>query len=264
MDNIRHEKAQKLRAQGGNPYASTFPRTHRLAQARAAADGTRLAIAGRVVLLRDMGKMTFAPLQDETGRMQIALRENEMAEGRYNIALELLDLGDIIGVEGERFMTKTGEPTVLVRDWTMLTKAQTPTPEKWHGIADQETAWRQRYLDLMSNHETMERFQKRSLFLRLLREFYWSRDFTEVETPVLVNAASGALATPFSTHHEAYDLDVLLPKRRPGPQPPAGLHHGGALRRLLGLHAQHDLHGGAVLEHPQRTARHAAYPDPRS
>jgi lysyl-tRNA synthetase, class II len=162
------------------------------------------------MLLRDMGKMTFATLQDETGRMQIALRENEMAEGRYAQALELVDLGDIIGIEGERFATKTGEPTVLVRDWNMLTKALKQPPEKWHGIADQETAWRQRYLDLMSNRETMERFQQRSLFVRLLREFYWSKDFTEVETPVLVNAASGALANPFVTHHDAYDMDVFL------------------------------------------------------
>lgn len=210
MDTARSEKAQKLRASGGNPYAATFPRTHRLQQARDAADGTHVAVAGRVVLFRDMGKMTFATLQDETGRLQIALRENEMSEHRYASAMELIDLGDIIGIEGERFATKTGEPTILVRDWTMLTKALRQPPEKWHGIADQETAWRQRYLDLMSNRETMERFQKRSQFVRLLRQFYWAHDFTEVETPVLVNAASGALATPFVTHHEAYDLDVFL------------------------------------------------------
>ncbi len=210
MDPIRLKKAEELRASGMTPYAATFPRSHRLAQARNAPDDTNVSVAGRVMLLRDMGKMTFATLQDETGRLQIAFKKNEMPEGKYETALAFIDLGDFIGVGGTRFATKTGEPTVLVKDWMMLSKTLRQPPEKWHGIADQETSWRQRYLDLLSNRETLERFQKRSLFLKLLREFYWSKDFVEVETPVLVNAASGALAKPFVTHHEAYDMDVFL------------------------------------------------------
>ena len=210
MDPIRSEKAKNIRDQGGIPYAASFPRTHKLAEAKKTPDGTVVSIAGRVVLWRDMGKVTFAQLQDMTGRMQIALRVDTAGQEQYDRALELVDLGDFIGVVGERFTTKTGEPTVAVKEWTMLTKALRQPPEKWHGIADQETAWRQRYLDLMSNRETLDRFVFRSLFIRKLREFYWSREFAEVDTPVLVNAASGALAAPFSTHHNAYDMDVYL------------------------------------------------------
>ncbi len=210
MDPIRLAKAQKIKASGGIPYAATFPRTHKLADARRQQDGTQVNVAGRVVLWRDMGKVTFAQLQDVTGRIQIALRADTLGQQMYDRALAVVDLGDFLGIKGERFTTKTGEPTVLVKEWTMLSKALRQPPEKWHGIADQETAWRQRYLDLMSNRETLDRFLFRSLFIRKLREFYWSHDFTEVDTPVLVNAASGALAKPFVTHHEAYDMDVYL------------------------------------------------------
>jgi len=210
MDQIRYEKAQKIRAGGGIPYAGTFPRTHLLAEAKGKPDGTPVAIAGRVMLFRDMGKVTFATLQDASDRLQILFREDALGPEAYKLAMEFIDLGDFIGVKGERITTKTGEPTVQVKEWTMLTKALRQPPEKWHGVQDQETAWRQRYLELMSNRETFERFQKRSQFVRLLREFYWKHGFTEVETPVLVNAASGALATPFKTHHEAYDLDMYL------------------------------------------------------
>jgi len=210
MDPIRLQKIERLRAAGKIPYASSFDRTHTMIEAREAKDGTIVSIAGRIMLHRDMGKLTFAALQDHSGRLQIAFKTDEMGQEAYDEMLAALDLGDIIGVNGERFTTQKGEPTILVKEWTMLTKALRQPPEKWHGIADQETAWRQRYLDLTSNRETFDRFQFRSNFIRKMREFYWSKGFTEVETPVLVNAASGALATPFKTHHEAYDLDIYL------------------------------------------------------
>ncbi len=210
MDPIRLQKARTLRTQGTQPYAASFDRTHTLEGARETQDGTALAVAGRLVLLRDMGKMTFGTLQDHTGRLQILVREEDLGEKKYKEMLDLIDLGDFIGVKGSRYTTKKGEPTVLVKEWTMLSKTLRQPPEKWHGIADQETAWRQRYLDLMSNRETFDRFRFRADFLHKLREFYWSQEFVEMETPVLVNAASGALATPFKTHHEAYDLDVYL------------------------------------------------------
>jgi lysyl-tRNA synthetase class 2 len=210
MDQFRFEKAQKIRANGGNPYAASFERSHTLIQGKLAADGSPVSIAGRVMLLRDMGKMTFAALQDHTGRLQIALKADEIDKEIYDEFLSLVDLGDFIGVEGERFTTQKGEQTVMVKSWTMLSKALRQPPEKWHGVKDQETAWRKRYLDLTTNRETFQRFEFRSQFLRLMREYYWDNAFTEVETPVLVNAASGALATPFKTHHEAYDLDVYL------------------------------------------------------
>ncbi len=210
MDSFRLKKVEQLRASGKLPYAATFDRSHTLAEGKAAKDGTKMTIAGRIVLMRDMGKITFATLQDHTGRLQIAFKEDVLGDAAYSEMLSLLDLGDIIGVSGEHFTTQKGEPTVAVNEWQMLSKALRQPPEKWHGIADQETAWRQRYLDLTSNRETFERFHMRSLFVRKMREFYWNHDFVEVETPVLVNAASGALATPFKTHHEAYDLDMYL------------------------------------------------------
>lgn len=210
MDILRQKKAALLRARGKQPYSSSFDRTHTLIDAKNTPDGTAVRIAGRVVLMRDMGKLTFATLQDHTGRLQIALREDDLGSDIYKELLHLIDLGDIIGVSGKRFATKSGEATVAVHEWTMLTKALRQPPEKWHGIATQETAWRQRYLDLISHRETFERFSFRSLFVRKLREYYWSQDFTEIETPVLVNAASGALAKPFKTYHDAYDLDMYL------------------------------------------------------
>jgi lysyl-tRNA synthetase, class II len=210
MDPIRHQKAEAIRKAGGQPYAANFERTSTLDSARKEKESTTVKIAGRVVLNRDMGKMTFATLQDETGRLQIALKDDVVGSKMYTEFTSFVDLGDFIGVTGERFATQKGEPTVMVKEWTMLSKGLRQLPEKWHGVSDQETAWRQRYLDLMSNRETMERFLFRSKFVKFLREFYWENGFTEVETPVLVNAASGALATPFKTHHNAYDTDIFL------------------------------------------------------
>ncbi|MDD4628203.1 MAG: lysine--tRNA ligase [Candidatus Peribacteraceae bacterium] len=209
-DSFRLKKAQAIRSAGGQPYASSFERTHTLAEVKDLKEKKPCRVAGRVMLCRSMGKMTFLTLQDHTGRLQIALKEDITGSDAYKKALALLDLGDFVGITGERFTTQRGEPTVMTKEWTMLTKALRQPPEKWQGIKDQETAWRQRYLDLLSNRETFERFAFRSLFVRKLREYYWKNDFTEVETPVLVNAASGALAEPFGTHHNAYDLDMFL------------------------------------------------------
>lgn len=210
MDPFRLEKVQRMRAKGMQPYAASFERSHSLAEAKTLPDGMQASIAGRVVLLRDMGKLTFVTLQDHTGRLQVILHEETLGEEPYADALELIGLGDFIGIAGNHFTTKKGEPSIEAAIWTMLTKALRNPPEKWHGIADQETAWRQRYLDLTTNRDTFDRFVLRSNFIRALREFYWQEGFLEVETPVLVNAASGALATPFKTHHEAYDLDMYM------------------------------------------------------
>ncbi len=210
MDPLRLKKADLLRSKKRNPYAAKFERTHMMEEAKGLKEKAKASLAGRIVLFRDMGKLTFATLQDQSGRMQIAFREEEVGKDEYALMLETMDLGDIIGVSGERFTTQKGEPTLLVKKWTMLTKTLRQPPEKWHGIADRETAYRQRYLDMMSNRETMDRFLLRSHFIKALREFYWAQGFIEVDLPVLVNSASGALATPFRTHHEALDLDVFL------------------------------------------------------
>ena len=210
MDPVRHAKAEKLRALKRSPYAAKFARTHTMKQGHESKDGTSVTIAGKVMLFREMGKLTFATLQDHTGRLQIAFKDEELGKEEYKLLQKLIDLGDIIGIEGERFTTQKGEPTVLVKKWTMLSKALRQPPEKWHGISDRETAYRQRYLDLTSNAEAFERFVFRSNFIKAMREFYWAEGFTEVDLPVLVNSASGALATPFTTHHAALDLDVYL------------------------------------------------------
>ncbi len=210
MDPIRIEKAQKIRTLGRQPYAANFKRSHTLKDASKLEDDQRVNICGRVVLFREMGKITFATLQDHTGRLQLAFKDETLGTEEYKLLQKLIDLGDFIGVEGERFTTQKGEPTVLVQEWKMLTKALKSPPEKWHGVSDRETLARQRYLDTMSNRESFERFQFRSAFIKALREFYWEHEFTEVEVPVLVNSASGALASPFTTHHNALDIDVYL------------------------------------------------------
>jgi lysyl-tRNA synthetase class 2 len=210
MDPFRLKKVAELRQRGINPYAARFERTHTATEVPSINDGTQTTIAGRIMLWRDMGKMTFGQLQDHTGRVQILLQEDRLGKDIYKDAIKSVDLGDIIGIEGERFTTQKGEPTILVTKWHMLSKSLRQPPEKWHGVADQETIWRQRYLDLLSNRATLERFSFRSNFIRKLREFYWQHGFLEMETPILTNAASGALASPFQTHHAAYDLDVYL------------------------------------------------------
>lgn len=210
MDPIRFEKANKLRALNRLPYAAKFARSHTLKAAHDAGEGTSVTVAGRIMLFREMGKLTFAQLQDHTGRLQIAFREEELGKEEHKLLQKMIDLGDIIGISGERFTTQKGEPTINVKQWTMLTKSLRQPPEKWHGISDRETAYRKRYLDTMSNREAFDRFQFRSAFIKAMREFYWSHGFTEVDLPVLVNSASGALATPFTTHHYALDLDVYL------------------------------------------------------
>lgn len=210
MRDIRIEKLKNIQASGQIPYQGQFNRDAMLATLAHMQEGQTATLAGRIMLLRDMGKMMFMTLQDQSGRAQIAFKTDVIGDNEFNRALEQCDLGDFIGVTGTRFTTKKGEPTLQVTEWKLLSKAIRQPPEKWHGVADQETAWRQRYLDLMSNRSTMERFMFRSNFIKLLREFYWQHNFTEVETPVLVNAASGTLATPFVTHHEAYDIDVFM------------------------------------------------------
>ncbi len=210
MEPIRLQKLEELRKRGITPYAAKFDRSHVCKDGHESKEGTALKIAGRIVLWRDMGKMTFATLQDHTGRLQILIRQELVGDEAYKNASKLLDLGDFIGVEGKRITTKTGEPTVEVVRWQMLSKSLSQPPEKWHGVVDRETIYRQRYLDTMSNRDSFDRFLFRSNFIRAMRQFYWGNDFTEVDLPVLVNSASGALATPFTTHHEALDLDVFL------------------------------------------------------
>lgn len=209
---VRLEKIERLRAAGIHPYPDRFERTHTLAEARALPPATGgVRVCGRIVMMRVMGKLSFATLQDHTGRAQIAVQETSVGKDFYGqVWKKLLDIGDFVGVEGATIVTRTGEPTVDAAEVALLGKALRPLPEKWHGLSDRETCYRQRYLDLVMNRETMDRFLLRGRVVRAIRSFLENHGFEEVDTPVLQTKASGATARPFFSHHNALDMPVTL------------------------------------------------------
>lgn len=211
-EEIRLEKLENIKKEGRRPYPDRFDKQINLLDCQKLEEGSIVSTAGRLVLLRDMGKLCFAHIQDITGRMQIALQINEnfFDKDKYQFFVKHFDLGDFVGVTGTIGFTKKGEKTIFVNSYEFLGKALKPLPSKWHGLVDQEIKYRQRYLDLISDEDTRKRFQFRSAFIKALRFFYWDHGFDEVETPILTNSASGALAKPFKTHHNALDLDVYL------------------------------------------------------
>jgi len=209
-EEVRLQKLANLKKAGVQLYPEKFKTTHSLAEAKKLAQGKKAATAGRLVMFRDMGKLTFGHLQDFSGRMQIAFKEETLGKDNYKLLLKNIDLGDFLGVSGKIFTTHKGEVSILVDSWTFLGKALLPLPEKWHGLQDQEAKYRQRYLDLISNRESMERFIFRSNFIKTLREFYWQEGFTEVETSTLLYNATGAAARPYHTHNNALDVDLVL------------------------------------------------------
>ena len=172
--------------------------------------GIRVKIAGRMVTRRIMGKASFATLQDMSGRIQIYVARDNLAEGIYNEEFKKWDLGDILGATGVLFKTKTGELTVQVDDVRLLTKALRPLPDKFHGLADQETRYRQRYLDLIANQQSRDTFIVRSKTVDYIRRYLADRAFLEVETPMMQVIPGGASARPFVTHHNALDMDLYL------------------------------------------------------
>jgi lysyl-tRNA synthetase class 2 len=167
------------------------------------------SVAGRLILIRDFGKASFAHLQDSTGKIQLYLRKDILGD-KYALFKKYIDMGDIIGAEGRLFRTKTNELTIEVTDFRLLTKSLHPLPEKWHGLQDVETRYRRRYLDLMVNPQVKEIFRTRSAMIKAIRDFFESEDFIEVETPMMHQVAGGAAARPFVTHHNALDIDLYL------------------------------------------------------
>jgi lysyl-tRNA synthetase class 2 len=227
LDNIneqRRQKLERLRARGIDPYPHRFEQTHTAQEAIAQLESQETAnrtksrvfgqespvnVAGRVMAIRKMGKASFLDIRDGSGKIQLLFQTANYGTEEQELFKDL-DIGDIIGVEGTLLRTRTGEPTISVGKFTLLAKSLQPLPEKWHGLSDIDTRYRQRYIDLIANTGVKEIFKVRSRIITAVRQFLDQRGFIEVETPILHSSAGGALAAPFTTHHNALDQDFYL------------------------------------------------------
>lgn len=218
---VRQAKVDELREAGIEPYPPRSERTHTAAEAVSLFEAAEsvseetpepipATVAGRVVSFRHMGKSVFAHVEDGTGRIQLYLRLNTIGEEAFQAFLKYIDLGDFVQGAGNVFRTRTGEVSIEVSEWTMLAKAITPPPEKYHGLADTEIRYRQRYADLIANEEVREIFRRRTKIVTALRTFLDGQGFMEVETPTLQPVYGGAAANPFTTYHNALDQTLYL------------------------------------------------------
>ena len=216
----RRSKLNELRNNGGIAFPTDFRRNVVAGELLAEygekskeeleAEPRRVKIAGRIMTRRNQGKTTFVHIQDMSGKIQLYVARDMLAEGFYNEQFKKWDIGDIIGAEGVLFRTNTGELSIKVDDIRLLTKALRPLPEKFHGIADQEIKYRQRYLDLIMSEDTRNTFLIRSKIVSYIRDFLIERQFLEVETPMMQVIPGGATARPFTTHHNALDMQLYL------------------------------------------------------
>lgn len=214
----RLKKLEELKQSGIDPFGGPFEVTHHASdilnryretsKEELSVSPATCTIAGRIVAMRDFGKAAFAHIQDSSGKMQVYFRKDILGE-RYSV-VKKVDIGDIVGISGRLFRTKTDELTIEVDDFRLLTKSLRPLPEKWHGLKDIETRYRQRYVDIIVNPDVRKTFEKRSIVIKAIRDFFDERDFIEVETPMMHQIPGGAAARPFKTHHIALGIDLYL------------------------------------------------------
>ncbi|MBW1636222.1 MAG: lysine--tRNA ligase [Deltaproteobacteria bacterium] len=215
----RREKAEALEAQGVNLYSNSFkpensiaellPRGKSLQAQEKEPGSSSYSVAGRIITMRKFGKAAFCHITDKTGSIQIYLKKDTLGDETFS-AFKKWDVGDIVGISGTLFKTKVGELSLAAAEITMISKSLRPLPEKWHGLTDVETRYRQRYVDLIVTPESRETFRKRVKIIKLIREYLDDRDFMEVETPMMQPVPGGATAKPFTTYHNALDMDLYL------------------------------------------------------
>lgn len=207
---VRRGKVEEIKKYC-NPYPERYEVTHSLLEASKLEDGTKdVSVAGRIVFMRKMGKLSFLRLRDIEADLQVSIKIDLVGEDSYSFFKSNIDVGDFIGVTGEMFTTQTGEKTLRADKYVFLGKALKPLPEKFHGLTDAELCYRNRYVDMIMNEDTRKRFLIRMKFIRELRNYLDNHGYYEVETPILNNKPSGAVARPFKAHHNALDIDVYL------------------------------------------------------
>ena len=210
QEQVRRDKVEEIR-KVCNPYPEKYDVNYTLKDARDLPDETRdVRVAGRIVFMRKMGKLSFLKLRDLVGDLQVSIKIDLVGEEKYQFFKSLIDVGDFIGVDGEMFTTQTGEKTLRANDFTFLGKALRPLPEKFHGLTDIEEKYRERYVDIISNEESRRIFLGRSKLYSFIHKYLGENGFLEVETPIMQTSVCGAAARPFYTHHNALDLDLNL------------------------------------------------------
>jgi lysyl-tRNA synthetase class 2 len=217
LRSVRLEKIKKLRESGMDPYPASVPRDYSIADVKEdfetlapQSQDNFISIAGRVMVVRGQGAILFIVLQDGASRLQAVLKKDILPQETFDLFVATVDNGDFISVTGSLFVTDRGEQSILIQDWKMATKALLPLPDKWHGLQDIEETYRKRYLDIAMDKAVYDRFALRSKVIAKIRSFLHAKDFLEVETPILQNQAGGAMAKVFETHHNDFDMPMVM------------------------------------------------------